>query len=220
MPALSVLPTLVVGSKSPARAKGFELELTAAPTRGLTLGANMGYTDFKYTGTLNWEVLITAGLCTAEFGASLSGTPAALAALSTCEVNNTPNFKQTFLPKITSSLWAQWESEPLFNSEARLSIRLDAQIKSSMRIDGNIDAPLALPGWDKLEEVPSTVILNGRIGISDIQMGPLKTTFALWGRNLTDDKHIQFPGGVGAGVQRSASFQAARTLGADLTVKF
>ena len=99
VPALSVLPTLVVGSKSPARAKGFELELTAAPTRGLTLGANMGYTDFKYTGTLNWEVLITAGLCTAEFGASLSGTPAALAALSTCEVNNTPNFKQTFLPR-------------------------------------------------------------------------------------------------------------------------
>ena len=43
------------------------------------------------------------------------------------------------------------------------------------------------------------MILNGRIALSDIQMGPLKTTFALWGRNLTDDKHIQFTGGVGAG---------------------
>lgn len=63
------------------------------------------------------------------------------------------------------------------------------------------------------------MILNGRIALSDIQMGPLNTTFAVWGRNLTNDRHIQFPGGVGAGVQRSASFQQARTFGADLTFK-
>ena len=220
VPALAPLPTLIVSSRSPARARGLELELTAAPTRGLTLGANLGYTDFKYTGTLNWEVLITSGLCGAEFGASLSGTPAALAALAACEVAQTPNFRQTFLPKITSNLWAQWESEPMFGGDTRLSVRLDAQIKSSMRIDGNIDAPLPLPGWANLEAVPATLILNGRIALSDIQMGPLNATFALWGRNLTDDKHIQFPGGVGAGVQRSASFQQARTLGADLTFKF
>ncbi len=233
VPALSTLPTLVVGSKSPARARGFELELTAAPTRGVTLGANLGYTDFKYTGTLNWEVLITGGLCAAEFGglaqqqgllAAGFGSAAAVAAaqttLSACEVTQTPNFRQTLLPKVTSNLWAQWESEPMFNSDARLSIRLDAQIKTRMFIDSNNDAPLALPGWDKLESVPTTLILNGRIALSDIQMGPVSTTLALWGRNLTDDKHIQFTGGVGAGVQRSASFQPARTLGADLTVKF
>ena len=108
----------------------------------------------------------------------------------------------------------------MFNSDARLSVRLDAQIKSSMRIDPNIDAPLALPGWANLETVPTTLILNGRIALSDFDLGPLKTTFALWGRNLTNDRHIQFTGGVGAGQQRSASFQPARTLGADLTVKF
>ena len=219
-PTLFPLPTLIVGSESPARARGIELELTAAPTRGVTLGANLGYTDFKYTGTLNWEVLITGGLCAAEFGASLSGTPASLAALAACEVAKTPNFRQTLLPKITSNLWAQWESEPLFNSDAQLSVRLDAQIKSKMFIDNNDDAPLPLPGWANLEEVPTTLILNGRIALSDLQLGPLKTTLALWGRNLTDDKHIQFVGGVGAGQQRSASFQQARTFGADLTVKF
>lgn len=82
----------------------------------------------------------------------------------------------------------------------------------------NLDAPL--PGWDKLKEVPSTMILNGRIALSDIQMGGVNTILALWGRNLTNDRHIQFTGGVGAGQQRSASFQQARTLGADLTVKF
>ena len=217
--AFPLSPTLF-GSKSPARARGFELELTAAPTRGVTLGANLGYTDFKYLGTLNWEVLITGGLCAAEFGASLSGTPAALAALSACEVAKTPNFRQTLLPKVTSNLWAQWESEPMWGGDARLSLRLDAQIKSKMFIDNNDDAPLPLPGWANLEEVPTTLILNGRIALSDLQLGPLKTTLALWGRNLTDDKHIQFRGGVGAGQQVSASFQQARTFGADLTVKF
>ena len=76
MPAPRSRPSLLLPSFrrwSSARAhrpgrRGLELELTAAPTRGLTLGANLGYTDFKYTGTLNWEVLITAGLCAAEFG--------------------------------------------------------------------------------------------------------------------------------------------------------
>ena len=108
----------------------------------------------------------------------------------------------------------------MWGGDARLSLRLDAQIKSKMFIDNNDDAPLPLPGWANLEEVPATLILNGRIALSDLQLGPLKTTLALWGRNLTDDKHIQFRGGVGAGQQVSASFQQARTFGADLTVKF
>ena len=85
VPALCLLPTLVVGSRSPARARGFELELTAAPTRGLTLGANLGYTDFKYLGTLNWEVLITAACALrnsrCEFGLVGAGCGVAAAQL-------------------------------------------------------------------------------------------------------------------------------------------
>ena len=223
IPAIANIPTLVVGSRAPARARGFELELTAAPTRGLTLGANLGYTDFKYLAPLNVEVLLTAARACAvrnsgllrqnsSFRRDACVFAAALAGVSACEVAQSPNFRQTLLPKITSNLWAQWESEPLWGSDTRLTVRLDAQIKSSMRIDPNIDAPL--PGFEAVESVPSTLILNGRIALSDIQMGPVNTTFALWGRNLTDDKHIQFVGGV-SGVSRSASFQPARTFGAD-----
>ncbi|MBV1687938.1 TonB-dependent receptor [Novosphingobium sp. G106] len=212
-PDLALFPTLVVSSRPPARARGVELELTAAPTRGLTLGANLGYTNFKFLGPLNGEVLSIAGLCGTEFALNLP-------TLGACEIAQSKNYRNTLTPKITSNLWAQWESEPLFNADTRLSIRLDAQIKSSMRIDANLDAPLPQPGWAALETVPSTLILNGRIALSDIQMGGINTTLALWGRNITDDKHIQFPGGVGAGVERSASFQQARTYGVDLTVKF
>ncbi len=43
------LASQVVISSGDAKAKGFEFESTFVPTRGLTLQANVGYTDFKYT---------------------------------------------------------------------------------------------------------------------------------------------------------------------------
>jgi len=44
-PALST----VVIDQGGGKAKGFELESTVLPMRGLTLGGSLGYTDFKYT---------------------------------------------------------------------------------------------------------------------------------------------------------------------------
>ena len=221
-PTIANVPVIITGVNVPFKAKGFELELTAAPTRGLTLGANLGYTTTKFDGILSATVLVTAssGLCGAEFGAVAATavpTAAQLSALAACEAASSPHYKQTLLPAVTSNLWAQWESEPMFGGDARLSVRLDAQLKSSQRLDANDDAPL--PGFEPVEKTPSTLILNGRIALSDFDLGPLKTTFALWGRNLTDNKAIQFTGGI-SGVSRSASFTPARTFGADLTVKF
>ncbi len=221
-PTIANVPVIITGVNVPFKAKGFELELTAAPTRGVTLGANLGYTTTKFDGVLSATVLVTASsaLCGAEFGAVAATavpTAAQLSALAACEAAGSPHYKQTLLPAVTSNLWAQWESEPMFGGDARLSVRLDAQIKSSQRLDANDDAPL--PGFEPVEKTPSTLILNGRIALSDFNLGPLKTTFALWGRNLTDDKTIQFTGGIG-GVSRAASFTPARTLGADLTFKF
>ncbi len=220
-PTIANVPVIITGVNVPTKAKGFELELSAAPSRNITLGANLGYTDVKFDGVLSALVLVTAAtpMCGAEFGAVAgSAVPSAaqLAALSACEVANSSHYKQTLLPKWTSNLWAQWESEPVIG-DARLTFRLDAQIKSSQRLDANDDAPA--PGYEPVEMTPSTLILNGRIALTDFNLGSLKTTFALWGRNLTDDKSIQFTGGI-SGVSRAASFTPARTLGADLTVKF
>ena len=124
------------------------------------------------------------------------------------------------MPKITSNLWAQWESEPLFNSDARLSVRLDAQIKSSMRIDANTMRRCRFRVGPISSKSPSTLILNGRIALSDSRWVRSIPRFALWGRNLTDDKHIQFRAALVPAYSASASFQQARTFGADLTVKF
>jgi iron complex outermembrane receptor protein len=121
------------------------------------------------------------------------------------------------LPKWTSNLFAQYETEPLFG-DARLSFRLDGSFRSSMPIDANDDVPTA--AFAPAEKTPKVWIVNGRLALSDIQLGQINTTLALWGRNLTNDKSIQFAGGIAGGVSRSASFTPARTYGLDLTVKF
>jgi iron complex outermembrane receptor protein len=82
------------------RAQGFELDLTAAPARGLTMGGTLGYTDAKYT-ELNPLVLAT----------------------------NNGQFNTINRPKWTGTLWGQYESAPLFGA-ATFMIRADAAYKS------------------------------------------------------------------------------------------
>ncbi len=220
-PTISNVPVIITGVNVPFKVKGFELEMTAAPVDGLTLGANLGYTKARFDGTLSALVLVTAAtpMCGAEF-AAVAGTPspssAQLAALAACETASSPHYHQTLLPKWTSNLFAQYESEPLFG-DARLNVRLDASFRSSMRLDANDDVPTA--AFAPVEKTPKVWILNGRVALTDINLGPVGATFALWGRNLTNNKSIQFTGGI-SGVSRSASFTPARTFGADLTVKF
>jgi iron complex outermembrane recepter protein len=220
-PTIANVPVIITGVNVPFKVKGFEAELTAAPVVGLTLGASLGYTKSKFDGTLSALILVTAAtpMCGAEFGAvagTANPTPAQLAALAACETANSPNYRQTLLPKWTSNLYAQYETEPLFG-EARLNFRLDASYRSSMRLDANIDIPT--PEFAPAEKTPSVWMLNGRVALTDVKLGAVNTTLALWGRNLTNDKSIQFSGGI-SGVSRAASFTPARTYGLDLTVKF
>jgi len=220
-PTIANVPVIITGVNVPFKVKGFELELTAAPTHGLTLGASLGYTDAKFDGTLSALVLVTAAspMCGAEFGAvaaTAAPTATQLAALAACETASSPHYHQTLLPDWTSNLYAQYETDPIFEG-GRLSFRLDASFRSSMRLDANDDAPL--PGFEPVEKTPAVWMLNGRVALSDMEIGAAKTTLSIWARNLTDDKSIQFTGGI-SGVSRAASFTPARTFGADLTVKF
>lgn len=220
-PTIANVPVIITGVNVPFKVRGFELEVTAAPTDGLTLGANLGYTNAKFDGTLSALVLVTAAtpMCGAEFAAfagSASPSAAVLSALANCEKSSSRHYKQTLLPKITSNLYAQYETQPIFG-DARLNLRLDASFRSSMRLDANDDVPTA--AFAPAEKTPNVWILNGRMALTDIKLGGADTTLALWGRNLTNDKSVQFTGGI-SGVSRSASFTPARTYGLDLTVKF
>jgi iron complex outermembrane receptor protein len=83
------------------RAQGVELEVTAAPTRGVTIGGNLGYTDTK--------LLFVPPTVLAGYG----GT-----------------FRLTQRPKWTANLYGVYETEPLFGN-ARLQFRADGLYQSA-----------------------------------------------------------------------------------------
>ena len=103
----AVLGTFVADQGS-VRAQGFELELTAAPTTGVTLGGSLAYTDTKFPFV----------------------NPAIIAA------NGNNPLAVSLRPDWTASTFAQYETQPLFG-DAFLSFRVDANWRSRMLLDQN-----------------------------------------------------------------------------------
>lgn len=102
-PKLSVF----VGDQGKVRARGFELEIQAAPTRGLTLGGSLSYTDISYP-------FITPVVLTANGG----------------------RLDVAARPEWTGSANATYETEPLFG-DTTLRIRGDAFYQSGMQMSSN-----------------------------------------------------------------------------------
>lgn len=96
-----VLEGVCVFTLGDARAKGFELEVTAVPVQGLTLNAGVGYTDFKYK---NVAALATAG---------------------------TGFFSPSYRPDWTANLSAQYDTPEIDSlGGGHLSFRLDGNFRT------------------------------------------------------------------------------------------
>jgi outer membrane receptor protein involved in Fe transport len=54
--------------------------------------------------------------------------------------------------------------------------------------------------------------------LQDVDLGGHKATLAFWGRNLFDEDAIKYA--IPLGVVVSASYEAGRTVGLDVTVEF
>ena len=186
----AALGTFVVTAGG-VKAKGFELDFSAAPADGFTLGGSLGYSKVTYNN-INPVILAQNG------GRYL---PSA------------------FRPSWTGSLWAQYQTQPLIG-DAYLSFRADGIWQSDMSISQNPDRPAYITN-PNFAEVPAYWLLNSRIALRDLDLGGVKTELAAWGRNLTDEGAIMFPGDysafTGIGV---ANFIPARSYGLDLTIRF
>ncbi|HEX7855309.1 MAG TPA: TonB-dependent receptor [Sphingobium sp.] len=183
--------SLVVADLGDERAKGFELETTAVPIQGVTLGAAMGYTDVKFTRV---NPILT------ELGVA-----------STLD-----NFKPTLQPKWTTNLSAEYDTPELFG-DARMTVRVDASWRSKERIIGYA-VLRALPQYNSIDDAPATWIVNGRIALEHIKLPVGEGEIAAWVKNLTNDRSITFPddfGFIGA-----TEWQAARTFGVDVAFKY
>lgn len=100
--------SVFVGDQGKVRAKGFELELTAAPVQGLTVGGSVSYTDVSFPFI---EPLVLAG--------------------------NGGRLGVAQRPAWTGSVYGSYETEPLFG-ETTLSVRGDAFYQSKMMNSTNL----------------------------------------------------------------------------------
>jgi iron complex outermembrane receptor protein len=178
----------VVLDQGGSKAKGFELEATLLPLRGVTLNAGLGYTDVHFT----------------------SVNPI-LGTLDT--------FKPTLVPKWTSNLSANYETQPLFG-EARVVASINADWRSKERT--YTLAPD--PAYDAILFSPASWVVNTRVALQHVQLKKGDLEFAIWTKNLFDNKAVQFPLAFGSPgtvpFVASTTYQAARTFGLDVIYNY
>jgi len=171
--------------------KGFEFDFTAAPARGLTLGGSLGYADANFSNV----------------------NPLILAA-------NDGRYDQIFTPDWTGNFWAQYDTAPVAG-DAYVSFRLDGRWQSDMTLNANnTTAEYTSPdGYARsIGEVPSYWVFNGRVALKELDIGGIDTELALWGKNLANNKSINYA--LSLGFAGSANYIPARTFGVDLTAEF
>ncbi|TVV76739.1 TonB-dependent receptor [Sphingomonas solaris] len=177
-------------------AKGFEFELTAVPVEGLTLTGSLGYTDINQK---NYNpLLLTSAIVPGQTLANV-------------------NFQPTGTPKWTSNLSAQYITPPVFGNATVLA-RIDAQWRSKLVNDPNADRATLIPIYADIVSLPSQWLLNSRVALRDIDFGDVSAELAVWGRNLTNDKKALYP--LILAFSTGTSYQAARTYGLELIVKY
>ncbi len=103
----SIVGTIVVPQGGPVKATGFELETTAAPARGLTVGASLSYTDTKFEAVNPVLIAQSRG-----------------------------DYQPALRSPWTGGLWGQFETQPLFG-DATLMLRMDGQWHSEFFLTQN-----------------------------------------------------------------------------------
>lgn len=149
--------SLFVNDIGKMRAQGFELEATAAPASGVTVGGSVGYTDTKL----------------------LRVPPNVLS-------GNGGVYLLTQRPEWTASVFGSYETEPLVG-DATMNLRLDGQYRSSIRWMSNPDREIFPSGSNSFYNViPGYWVVNSRAALRHIKVGPGEAELAVWAKNLTD----------------------------------
>jgi iron complex outermembrane receptor protein len=161
------------------RARGVEIEGSAVPVKGLTLGFGMGYTDVKLLRFIDQR-----------FAQDL-----------------------TFRPDWTANGSIQYETQPLF-AEAYVSFRVDINYRSQYdAVKFNLTPLLGEKGFS-----PATTLINGRVVLSSIDVGPGRLEAAVWARNILNERSLAYPPSYPFLI--STTYERARTFGLDLSYRY
>ena len=156
----------IVTNAGKARYKGIELEVNAAPVRGLTTYATFGYVDRKFK---KFEILNTS--------ANSLGYPVG----KIVDIADIARF--AYSASTTLNAGIQYEF-PVFDF-GKLAARLDYNYRSKVYFTPN---PLSAPFGDQVAS-PGRGLLDARVTLSEIAVGPGKASVSVWGKNITDRKY-------------------------------
>jgi iron complex outermembrane recepter protein len=195
-----------INAPGTTKIRGIEADLTLAPVDGLTLNAS-----YAYTYTRIPPVLIT-------YSATAAGV--------TTTTNVYQNFYVVFTPRNAASGSIDY-ALPVGNSDASLRFHLDANYAQ------------ATQAFDQFTtKNDASFIVNGRISLAGISTGEggQKITISAWARNLFDEQYVyrrdpsnSLPGApttnvatgsVGNVLGDYGNFNAPRTFGGEVSVKF
>ena len=158
--ALAPVLSTFVQQAHDVRAKGFELEVTALPASGLTIGGSAAYTDTQFLNILPTFLAAQGG-----------------------------QYEPFVRPKWTGSLYFSYDSKPLF-ANAYVNFRVDALYTSKTLMTGSPDVRLAQGFPANSIATPANAVINGRIALKNIEIAGAKTEISVWGRNLTDRNYM------------------------------
>lgn len=173
-----------------AEFKGVEIEVEALPIDPLRLNASFGYTDRSFK----------------EFNVLDPATN------QTIDIADEARFSYSASTTFTGG--AQYTFGEVVGGQ--LSARLDYTYRSKLFF--NV-VPRFAP-FDAAIAAPSIGLLDGRVALSKVDIGGARAEFAIWGRNLTDEKYrvsgIDF-GSLGFATN---TYGLPRTYGADIRLEF
>ena len=172
-----------------AKIKGFEAELDVVPLRGLTISANLSYTNLDY------KTYILNGVDVADVA------------------------RVPYSPDWTGRIYAQYDA-PEFSNGSNLFAHLEAKYTGDTKL---VAVPITdyLTGevaeLEKMSHVDSYWLLNGRIGLANLQIGQGTATLSLYGQNLLNERYVPFGAST---MYLVGSYGFSRTYGVELSFNF
>ena len=124
--------------------------------------------------------------------------------------------------------------EARFNYSASTTFNLGAEYRFGEMAGGEVVARLdyawrsrihvnAIPRFGPFDDYLTSApvgLLDGRVSLSDFQLGGTEATLAVWGRNLTNKQYLVSGVDFGSLGFANATFSEPRTWGVDVRVKF
>lgn len=169
---------------------GIEAEILARITPDLTLSANAGYVDRSFKEYMFRDPMTDDLINMADVGRF------SYSASSTANLGLEYRFPQLGVGALSARLDGNYRSRVYYHP-------LDVLAPFNREIsDGGVST------------------LDGRITLSDIELGGAQMRLALWGKNLTDEQYLLSAIDFGALGFAIVSFAEPRTWGLDLTLRF